>query len=100
MPCSSVINCSSFKFTFGNNCLNASACAQCVEQILPFSKPVDASMNAPEQILATSAPDLYCCSIQSINNRFPFAALSYVRINVEGMMIRLFVFMDEIFIFG
>lgn len=44
--------------------LKLSATAQCVEKFFPFSNPDDASIKVPLQILATSAPFLYCFSIQ------------------------------------
>src|SRR5882672_7714277 len=44
------------KLTSGNILLKMSAANQWVEQLLSFSKPVEASKNAPVQILAISEP--------------------------------------------
>ena len=45
---------------------------QWVEQLFPSNNPEDARKKAPVQIVAISAPSLYCFAIHSINFSLPF----------------------------
>src|SRR6187455_1271988 len=59
-PFCSVITLSSTSVTSGNISRNSFTYNQCVEHFFPSISPVEASINAPKQRLATSDPPLYC----------------------------------------